>query len=412
LTDAKAEAMNAVIRPSIPVKRDLPTESDTSNSKSFYHPELDVLRFVAFCLVFIAHSVYFVDIDWAHLPKPLFTFMFAVHGAGYYGVDLFFVLSSYLITELLYREREKTGVIHLRKFYIRRMLRIWPLYFFFLVIVWPVAGLLDPKEHVSGRVLAAFLFLVGNWRCAIWGWPHALVDQLWSITVEEQFYLTWPILMRRWQKHLPSIAVGMLIVANLTRVYYVLWPNTDASIWCNTLARLDPISGGILLAYALHERDNTMPKILRWEIGGFAAAILLFVGNYGDHTDMRALYSYPLADLACVMLVFAALRPQSEQRSNVAVRGLVYLGQISYGLYVFHQMAFEVVNVLPRRPAVVTVALAMLLVIFLASLSYRFLETPFLRLKKRFSLVPSRDTQLLSTSTQWPLAAAERCGGH
>ena len=368
--------------------------------KSFYQPELDVLRFFAFCLVFIAHAVYFVDIDWAHLSKPLFTFMFAVHGAGYYGVDLFFVLSSYLITELLYREREKTGAIHLRQFYVRRMLRIWPLYFFFLLVVWPLAALLDPKEHVTGGVLAAFLLLVGNWRCVFWGWPHTLVDQLWSITVEEQFYLTWPLLMKRWQKKLPVVAVCMLVAANFMRVYYVVWPVTDASIWCNTLARLDPIAGGILLAYWLHGRENNMVKNLRWQIGCVAAAILLFVGNYGDHTDVRALYSYPLADLACVMLVFATLKPQTRHQPNLTVRALIYLGQISYGLYVFHQLSFELVNLLPQRPAALTMALAMLFVIVLASLSYRLLETPFLRFKERFALVASRDTRLVSAHTE------------
>ena len=351
---------------------------------------------MAFLLVFLAHTVYYVDIDWAHLRPAVFHAMFAIHGAGYYGVDLFFVLSSYLITELLLQEREQTGSIHLRQFYIRRILRIWPLYFFFLLLVLPIAGRFVQGQHLSTGVLASFLLLVGNWHCVWFGWPPTVASQLWSVTVEEQFYLLWPPVLRRWPRLLPSMAAGMLVVANMMRVYLVQWPRNDAAIWCNTLARLDPIAGGILLAWALHGRPDRMRGISRpgrMAMMAAGAALLLLVGNYGDHTDWRAMYSYQGAALGCVLLVRATLVPEGRWKPGPVGRGIIYLGRISYGLYVFHLLAFELVHQWwPRQPVVAIMTEVMLLSIGMAALSYRLLEMPFLRLKQRFTLVRSRDS--------------------
>ena len=365
-----------------------------SGSGVFYHPELDALRFVAFFLVFLAHAVYYVDIDWVHLSRAAYVPMFSIHGAGYYGVDLFFVLSSYLITELFLREQDKTGSIHLPQFYLRRILRIWPLYFFFLLAVRPLVGLFVPGEHLSKGVLASFLLLVGNWNCVWWGWPPSIASQLWSVTVEEQFYLAWPLAMGRWSSRLPSIAVGMLWVANLTRLAFVMWPRSDSAIWCNTLARLDPIAGGILLAHWLHGRENRLPGWVRWQLGLGAVALLLFVGYYGDHTDWRALFSYPLADLGCVMLVAGVLVPQGSWHPGWMGKACIYLGQISYGLYVYHLVGFEVVRRFWKVNVPLTMLLALLLSIGMAAVSYRLLEMPFLKLKRRFTLVRSRDTEV------------------
>ena len=348
-------------------------------------------------MVFLAHSVYYVNIDWGHLSRPVYVTLFSIHGAGYYGVDLFFVLSAYLITELLLREQDKTGSIHLPQFYLRRILRIWPLYFFFLLAVRPIVGLFVPGEHLSSGNLAAFLLLVGNWSCVIWGWPPTIASQLWSLTVEEQFYLLWPLAMKRWRGRLPALAIGMLWVANLTRLAFVIWPRTDAGIWCNTLARLDPIAGGVLLASWLHGRENRLSRSVRLQLGVAGAALLLFVGYYGDHTDWRALFSYPLADLACLMLVAAVLVPQGSWHFGRIGNSFIYLGKISYGLYVYHLVAFEMVKKLTPLDIPLTLLTAMAVSVGLAAISYQFLETPFLRLKNRFALVKSRDSVVVGT---------------
>ena len=146
--------------------------------RSFYHPELDVLRFIAFFLVFLGHANYDLPLPtWSTSPFTTGLYL-AVHGAGSAGVGLFFTLSSYLITELLLRERERTGTVHLGAFYIRRILRIWPLYLFFLLVVRPILGHYLPTEQFSPVFLMTFLLLVGNWECYRSGWPHSVAQPL------------------------------------------------------------------------------------------------------------------------------------------------------------------------------------------------------------------------------------------
>jgi peptidoglycan/LPS O-acetylase OafA/YrhL len=362
-----------------------------AGDSTFYHPELDAFRFVAFFLVFLAHTEYHVRWDWTRLHGFKYVAALSIHGAGFYGVDLFFVLSAYLITELLLREQDKTGSIHVPQFYMRRVLRIWPLYFFFLLAVRPMLPWFVHGEHLPGKTLAAFLLLAGNWSCVWWGWPPSVCSQLWSITVEEQFYLVWPLLLKRWKGKLLHAAVTMLWVANATRLLLVLHPRNDATIWCNTLSRLDPIAGGILLAWWLHGRENRLPSWVRVQLVSAGLAMLLFIGYYGDHTNWRALFSYPLADLACVMMVAGVLAPQGVWRPGVPGRVFIYLGRISYGLYVYHLVGFELVNKVVRDNIPLTMALALAVTIAIATVSYYGLELPFLRLKKRFAPVRSRD---------------------
>lgn len=121
----------------------------------------------------------------------IYRFESAVRSAGGFGVCLFFLLSAYLITELLQRERARTGTIHVRSFYIRRILRIWPLYFFFLLLG-SALGLIVHSWRISAARIFAFVFLAGNWYVAAVGFGKNPIFPLWSISLEEQFYLVWP----------------------------------------------------------------------------------------------------------------------------------------------------------------------------------------------------------------------------
>jgi peptidoglycan/LPS O-acetylase OafA/YrhL len=116
---------------------------------------------------------------------------------GAYGVDLFFVLSAYLITELLFREKEQRGTLDVKGFYVRRLLRIWPLYYVFVPLAFAIP-FFNPGREFSVRYLLPFLMLAGNWSLTLQGW-HAgpVVIPLWSISVEEQFYLLWPPIVAR-----------------------------------------------------------------------------------------------------------------------------------------------------------------------------------------------------------------------
>ena len=346
------------------------------------------MRFCAFLLVFIAHSDLDVSsLSWRqpHLAK----LYLAVHDAGFSGVTLFFCLSSYLITELLLRENERTGSIHFRDFYFRRILRIWPLYFFFLLCVRPIAGIFIPGEHFSGHYLAAFLLLVGNWQCVLHGWPPSVAAPLWSISIEEQFYLIWPFTVSRLRYYLPSVALLMLLVANLVRIYMAVHPGPDPDMWASTLARLDPFALGALLAYFLHGRSINLSTLDRLLLISLGAILLLVLGRVGGHMGKAGLVFYPIEGIACSLLLFATWRPVRTWQPGPLGRGFIYLGRISYGLYVFHLLfltllAARLSHFLAREVSAFAITIAA------ASLSYAFLEKPFLRLKQRFTYVHSR----------------------
>lgn len=334
----------------------------------FHRPELDVLRFVAFLLVFLHHALPHSSAAYS-LPLPAARLLAAAARAGALGVDLFFALSAYLITALLLREHRRTSALDLPAFYARRALRIWPLYFFALFALAPAMRLINPADRLSPDYLAAYALLGGNWACALAGFPPSSFSLLWSVSIEEQFYLAWPLLLRRHVPRIGIFAAVMLLTATATRALLALQGTIHPGVWCNTLARLDPIALGAFLAWKLDGRLPQLPPVRRTAL--FAAGLLgLFLaGGLGDHAGWSTLLTYPASSLAAFAILYATLGLGGNPI-------LGYLGKISFGLYVLHAAALRITSSPPA---------ALLLTIAAAALSYRFLETPFLRLKDRFT---------------------------
>src|SRR4051812_38011880 len=181
-------------------------------SKRFYRPELDALRFFAFLCVFAFHWMDYVPVD----PKTQPTLV-AVLTAGAFGVPVFFLLSSFLIVELLLREREQTGDIHIKSFYVRRILRIWPLYFAVFYGLIALGYFLPNVATKDYRAWIAFTFFAGNWFIMRHGWIAGPIDPLWSIAVEEQFYIAVPLLLKiGGRKLLAGISIVLVIVSYIT----------------------------------------------------------------------------------------------------------------------------------------------------------------------------------------------------
>ncbi|MBZ5672987.1 MAG: acyltransferase [Acidobacteriia bacterium] len=340
-------------------------------SSRVYRPELDLLRFGAFLLVFLHHALPHSSADY-RIPGQAAMLLSGIARAGALGVDLFFALSAYLITELLLREQRSRGAIDIRAFYIRRILRIWPLYYFALLILVPAMSLL-PEEHMPWSYSLAFALFGGNWACAAWGYPPSSFALLWSVSIEEQFYIAWPWIMRMSGRlgagSLRLIACGMLAIATVTRIVLVIRDVHHPGIWCNTLARLDPIAGGALLACFLNgavPRHSARSRSLWIGLGGI---LLVGAGSLGGNEGWPVLITYPLAAAASVAVIVGTLGSR--------VRAGAYLGKISYGLYVFHAAAIRIV------PSPI---LALPLTMAIAAVSYRYLESPFLRLKERYTL--------------------------
>ena len=366
----------------------------------FYHPELDVLRFLAFLAVFFHHALPRDAALYTNsgVPAALSHWLVTAKEAGAYGVDLFFVLSAYLITELLLREQASQGSFSISAFYVRRALRIWPLYFTFLALtVLVVPGIL-PDDRFGTFYIVSFALFFGNWVCAASGLPFSVASPLWSVSVEEQFYFFWPPLLRlAGINRVKQLAIALLVVALATRIVLAVLDVSHPAVWCNTIARLDSIALGAFLAVSLNGRAPQLKTVVRLLLGGVALVIFLLVGKYLHQDGPTSVVTYLATASASAMLLVAALRTEAKFLLARPFSWLVYLGRISYGLYVFHLLGLALVPKLLIMNLGIPVnfearvLLSFLLTVLLAAASYRWLEQPFLRMKKRFSRVRTAD---------------------
>ena len=369
----------------------------TRARKSFYRPELDVLRFFAFLAVFLYHFTRPVELYVEHgVPRLVAVIGNSLMQGGVFGVDLFFVLSAYLITELLLREKDVCGSLDVRGFYLRRILRIWPLYFFYIGLA--LIPSFNRSHAFTWHHATAFLLLAGNWSIIAWGWPlPSIVGPLWTVSIEEQFYLLWPPLVRRLSRNgIAWAALGMLVVSNLTRIAMLIVHGGMNSVWCNTLGRLDPIAAGVLVAVALRGKMPNFNLAIRFAMVCIGVVPLALVSNFWHiHEPQKlewipTLAGFPVVAASCTLLMLAVLGVSLPMPKT-----LLYLGKISYGLYVYHTLGNLLSNeVIPIHNNFLQLALrpiaALAITVLLAAVSYAVLEKPFLQLKKRFAHIDSR----------------------
>ncbi len=362
-------------------------------ARRFYRPELDVLRFAGFVMVFIHHGFPLTTAEYMGwgVPRILAELIASGARATALSVDLFFALSAYLITELLLREQRFRGSFDIRAFYIRRILRIWPLYYFALLVLLPLLALALPEDRMSGSFWLAFLVFAGNWACALSNsYPTALAV-LWTVSIEEQFYFSWPWLIRLLGSRMPWFAGGMLVVATIARIFlighYTDLVGMDARIWTNTFARLDPIAGGALLALLLKGKipQHTLRERILWLVSG--GAVLWIAGSVIKDPGWIWLVTYPLSTAGCVAIIYGTFAPDGSRWP----KPLTYLGKITFGLYAFHVAAIRLVQAAsPSLTGPLVLLIAFALTVAAAALSYRYLESPFLRWKNRFEQVSTR----------------------
>jgi peptidoglycan/LPS O-acetylase OafA/YrhL len=375
-------------------------------SNAYYRPELDALRFFAFLCVFSFHRMDYVPTDPVHNP-----WLFRIGNIGPFGVPVFFLLSAFLITELLLRERERTGEIHIKAFYMRRILRIWPLYFavFFGLALFnhfvPGVGTEDPLAWLS------FTFFAGNWYILHHGWIAGSVDPLWSISVEEQFYIVIPVIAAFAGRRAVAIVSCLLLgVSYLTVLLYALHPTAgDNGEWTNSFVQFQFFCAGTLIAILLRGRLVRLSLPLRGvgfllAAGCWFTAVLRFkVQSWEPQPTLAGAILGWLLVLTGAVLFFLCAHGIP---SRFIPGWLAYLGRISYGLYLFHSLIFFLTfeKALPylRRlcpdlalPGPIRDYVWTLVVLALsvaaASLSFHSFERPFLRLKKRFTFVPARE---------------------
>jgi peptidoglycan/LPS O-acetylase OafA/YrhL len=380
-----------------PALAPLPADRPAAQPR-FYRPELDVLRFIAFFSVFIAHLQSApVETGVSGFRTALLHLYAVVVASGAFGMCIFFLLSSYLITELLIRERDATGSIHLRAFYTRRILRIWPLYFG-VVFAGYCIGLFMPRYALSATWVAAFVFLAANWYTGRVGYAPSTVGVLWSIPLEEQFYLLWPGIAKFGGIRaltigsLISIPLGYGVLFYLCRAGQPMQP----TLWTNSFIQFSFFGIGALLALALHRSSFPIPLWTRPILLGAGILLWLSANQYfhvnGDFYQPReklVTCGFAVMAVGCVA-IFLSLFGIAR---NLLPPPLIFLGKISYGLYVFHVPCREVARWLVgniRHALLFQPLLELTLTVTVASLSYHYFEMPFLRLKKRFEFVKTR----------------------
>ena len=375
---------------------------------AFYKPELDGLRFFAFLCVFVSHALS----NFSSSSPALVKLVHVVAQAGDFGVDLFFALSSYLITELLLREIRQTGSLDIRAFYVRRSLRIWPLYFFFVGICF-FATRLDHTQVIGRSVALGYFLFAANWVIVAQGrWPASFISPLWSVSVEEQFYLAWPWLVRKAsRRHIFGVALAMLAVATGTRIYFAATGASDPAVWACTLSRLDPIACGAMVAVFMNggePRRSPARSVLFIAIG--LTIVLLGAAAWDRVTagSITPIFCYLIAAAGVTMILFG-----SFGFDVLKWKPFVELGKRSYGLYVYHSLGFYLaMHLMAARSTIAALVafrlLALTLTIGMAWLSYALLEAPFLKLKRRFTIVPSRDNPAASPEIALQLPIGEK----
>jgi peptidoglycan/LPS O-acetylase OafA/YrhL len=314
------------------------------SASRYYRPELDVVRFIAFFLVFISHELpnhqdYRIDT----ILKGYAPILYAISTTGAFGLSLFFALSAFLICELLLRERATAGTVRVKQFYIRRILRIWPLYYLGLGI--GVAVALLPGGHRGDIVyMGWFSIFMASWYLITHGDLLSPMLPLWSISVEEQFYLFAPWIVKYLnRKALYGFCAMVILVANIWIYYLGRIKISREVIWYNPFVQFECFAAGILLCLVLRGR---LPDFAFWQrlmlLAG--ACFCWFYACYGLHTRFAGLENpgswpliggYALASLGCVLMLLAFLGISPRLLPGWAI----FLGRISYGLYVYHRFA-------------------------------------------------------------------------
>ncbi|MDO5706654.1 MAG: acyltransferase [Paracoccus sp. (in: a-proteobacteria)] len=342
--------------------------------RTSHFASLDGLRFICIGAVLWHHSALASQMQMPLLKR------------GFTGVDFFFVISGFLITTLLLRERAAKGAISLRGFYWRRFLRIIPIYFLAVTVV-AAYYILVKGEWQYLEILPFYYLFLSNY----------LTDHIptlsitWSLSVEEQYYVVWPILLiltpRRW---LASLLVA-LIVLNLAAVTgalgamgihafdlgplrFAMFPATFAPILLGSLAALILHSprGFAVLARLFHPR--WLPIVL-------LVLVLVLLQFLPD--DLRGWPNLTLHVLMTAALISIVIREDNVLRPLLTLPPIARIGQVSYGIYIYHLIALHVVNMIGVGQGMIQMLVYSALSILMAEASFRTLEAYFQQLRHK-----------------------------
>jgi peptidoglycan/LPS O-acetylase OafA/YrhL len=311
--------------------------------------------------LYSGRSIGFLDILWRYQM-------------GNMGVRIFFVISGYLITTLLLKEFAKTQSISLKEFYIRRTFRIFPAYYVFLLAMLIATS-------IGWLVLSKQDFLVAGFYLTNYIATPYIIGHSWSLCVEEQFYLLWPMLIvfLGWRKA-TWIAVLFCLCSPMFRAYYLTTADPSLTFWTRFEHAADAIVMGCLYAIYLHHNPKAatiQPKLLG-AIGLVASLALIPLMLLHNHPLVWATAGILTANCMIVLILHCAIHaPFSGQHRLLNTPLMCYIGKLSYSLYLWQQVFIN-------GGAKFTAPSNILLVIVCAVASYYLIEKPLLSFRQRF----------------------------
>ena len=348
-----------------------------------YTPSLDGLRAIAIVLVFVFH----VPDTFFYLPT------------GWIGVDLFFVLSGFLITTLLVREHHTQSSIDLRNFYVRRFLRLLPALVVTLIGVNIIGLTLDSVERgeIANSSVAVATY-ASNWFSAFGSLPHPMLEYTWSLAIEEQYYLVWALVVAVFlarggsPERLMRVALAVAAASVAWRVVLlVAFDATYERVYFATDTRLDGILLGSALGCAVHTdllaRTRTyVESVWNQRLATAAFIVLIAVSRFPGRGNLVefAIVLPAVNVLAAYLTISLVLAPPRILRVVLEHPAVVRLGRISYGVYLFHIPVIFTIRRFFTPSAEVYFVVTFVVTVLLADLSFRVIESPVLRLKHRF----------------------------
>ncbi len=373
-----------------------------------YFPNLDGLRFFAFLLVFVNHTVICLGFTYPNSHYIFIRENFLKNGDM--GVSFFFVLSGFLITYLLLKEKEENNRISIKNFYARRVLRIFPLYYLVVIITLFIIPIV--KNHVpmnfpmniSTSTLSPWYYFTftGNFDFMKNGISNVILSVLWSVSVEEQFYLFWPLIVAFIPKKYLIHSFALVIIASIGFRYFY----TDGRgmlLKFHSLSCMTYLAMGAIMAYlATSEKVVSLIKrIPRWMIvlvyvvGISCIPLRLYIWKFGAHYVLVASF---VPVVLALFFSFIIMEQCFSEKSFYKMSRLTFIssmGKYTYGMYCYHMIVFFALlfglhltgvelSQLNKSAFVAMVITAFAGTCFVSVVSYHYFEMLFLKLKKRF----------------------------
>lgn len=368
-----------------------------TNNQKIYLPGLNGLRAIAAIAVVMSHTALAIDKFELNLhifgsnangkPKAL---LLASH-----GVTLFFVLSGFLITYLLILEKNK-GEIDIRKFYMRRILRIWPAYYSYLILA--VITAIVFAEDIDLGALSYYIFFGANIPF-IFNFALPFLDHYWSIAVEEQFYLFWPWVIKKIKKNIFKIIIGYIIIHFIIRVIvWYLFPFTPLAIF-TMVNRFDCMVFGALGAFLYERKNKLFLLVFDNKITQFVSLLILFALAL-NFSFVNAVIDTSIVSIVALALIIGQINVKNRIL-NLENALCNFLGKISYGIYVYHPLLIFLISLLFKEIFLENDILKLVLVylsilsatILLSYISYNYFEKRFIRYKDKFAIIKSSSSK-------------------